>query len=468
MGLIRNLRALVRLVRLRSVETAEFEASHAAAAALVVAKVALAAGAGWILTDGPRAFLFGGFARESLWVVLALGLAWLAAREVARPALLLPLFVALMGVGLACSLLQAAVLGVEQLTGVESGSRASGALWLLTIALSMRVVALFTGLGVLRSASLVGVWAAAAIYASLHLHGREFWYTVPSDEPEHEHASIDAEALLHGQAARVASALEGLAAERPGVPDLYFLGFAADATQAVFRREVEFARSLFDDRFGTAGRSLVLENDEETAEERPLASASNLHDALVGLAQVMNPDEDVLFLFLDGHGAREGRLAVRFPPLPLDDLTPQRLADELDEAGIRWRVIVVSACYSGTFVEPLRGDDSLVITAAAADRTSFGCSDKARFTEFGRAFFAEALESKHAFPAAFEAARARIAERERAASRTPSLPQIAAGPAILEKLARLDARIARRFAATAPRTPSHAAQLADRALPKGR
>ena len=63
----------------------------------------------------------------------------------------------------------------------------------------------------------------------------------------------------------------------------------------------------------------------------------------------------------------------------------------LDDAGIRNRVIVVSSCYSGTFVDALRDDDTLVMTASAKDRNSFGCSNEADFTYFGKAYFDEAL-----------------------------------------------------------------------------
>ena len=253
---------------------------------------------------------------------------------------------------------------------------------------------------------------------------------------------IDAESLLHGEAAGISTAAAALAPQRPGVPDLYLLGFAADATQGLFRREVDLVRSLFDERFGTSDRSLVLVNSEETAFLRPLASASNLGDALAALGERMDPEEDVLFLFLTGHGRSSGRLVVRFPPLPLNDLTPARLAEQLDASGIRFRVIVVSACYAGTFLEPLRGDDTLVITAGSADRRSFGCSDDAEMTDFGPAFFAEALQRDTAFPAAFESVRAAIAARELAQKLTPSNPQIALGPGIAAKLRELEARVA--------------------------
>jgi hypothetical protein len=48
-------------------------------------------------------------------------------------------------------------------------------------------------------------------------------------------------------------------------------------------------------------------------------------------------------------------------------------------------------------------------------------------TDFGRAYFAEALKQTKSFTAAFELARKHIAQREQAAGLTPSQPQMALG-----------------------------------------
>ena len=70
--------------------------------------------------------------------------------------------------------------------------------------------------------------------------------------------------------------------------------------------------------------------------------------------------------------------------LPLDKLTAEALADILRESQIRWKVLVISACYAGAFIEPLRDPYTVIITAAAPDKTSFGCNDRRALTYFGR------------------------------------------------------------------------------------
>jgi hypothetical protein len=92
-------------------------------------------------------------------------------------------------------------------------------------------------------------------------------------------------------------------------------------------------------------------------------------------------------------------------------------------------VVLVSACFSGGFIDPLKDDGTLVITAARRDRRSFGCADENDFTHFGRAFFKEALPEAKSFQQAFKKASALVGEWERKEDER-SLPQIHAPKAI--------------------------------------
>ena len=131
---------------------------------------------------------------------------------------------------------------------------------------------------------------------------------------------------------------------------------------------------------------------------------------------------------MTSHGSDDpAYVSVNHDGLELTQLTPARLKAALDATPIKWKVIVVSACYSGSFIPALRDDNTLVITASSADRNSFGCDDRNSLTDFGRAYFVEALAQTTSFTAAFELARKRIAAREAAEGLTPSQPQIALG-----------------------------------------
>jgi hypothetical protein len=115
-------------------------------------------------------------------------------------------------------------------------------------------------------------------------------------------------------------------------------------------------------------------------------------------------------------------------------LTPSHLARMLARTGVRHRVVVISACYSGVFVPVLANPDVLVITAADARHPSFGCRDKAKWTYFGDAFFNVALRQAKSLKQAFDVARALIQKRERRERIEPSNPQIAGGANVEPRL----------------------------------
>ena len=107
------------------------------------------------------------------------------------------------------------------------------------------------------------------------------------------------------------------------------------------------------------------------------------------------------------------------------------LASLLTPLKDRYKVLVISACYSGGFIPELQDEKTLVITAARADRVSFGCSEENDFTYFGRALFAEALQETDDLQRAFELAKASVAAREKSDGFEPSEPQIWPAKAVL-------------------------------------
>jgi hypothetical protein len=143
----------------------------------------------------------------------------------------------------------------------------------------------------------------------------------------------------------------------------------------------------------------------------------------------MDVRQDTLFLFVTSHG-EEGEIAVHMKGFRFAQLTPQRLKRMLDRSGIENRLIVLSACHSGSFIPALAGPKTLVITAARADRSSFGCEDRRRWTYFGDAFFNQALRRETSFRQAFARAKRLIAAWEARDGLRPSLPQIAGGEAL--------------------------------------
>src|SRR5258708_2306947 len=310
---------------------------------------------------------------------------------------------------------------------------------LAVIARSIRVV---YAAGWLRT----GALAAAVTLGSLAANWAmppHFWYAARAADATPPRHRVDTEWTYYAQPRLLGEALAALKPARHGVTELYFVGFARTPTQGLFMKEVRSAQQLFDERFGTRDRSLVLVNNPSTVERTPVASISNLHYALAGIARKMNVDRDILFLFLTSHGS-EHRFSVRFPALALDDLSDRTLEDMLERSGIKWRIVVISACHSGSFIDALKDERTLILTAAAADKTSFGCSNENDFTYFGDAYINTALRQDRSFVAAFDRAKDIIARREAAENLTPSEPQIYLGAAMKAKLQQVERRLAKR------------------------
>ena len=242
------------------------------------------------------------------------------------------------------------------------------------------------------------------------------------------------EQVLYAQGERMDAAIANLTPRVSGKVNLYLVAFAGDGNENVFRNEVEYVEKQFVQRFDAAGHTLILVNNPATLNDHPIASQTNLETAVDAIAEVMDKEEDLLFVFLTSHGSREHELAVELDPLPLDRLKPEDLAGLLAGSHIRNKVVVISACYSGGFIDALKGPTTMVITAARADRTSFGCGSKSDITYFGRAMFVDGLNDQDNFHAAFSEAAKLVRDWETKAGEQHSEPQIATAPAIEQRL----------------------------------
>jgi hypothetical protein len=233
----------------------------------------------------------------------------------------------------------------------------------------------------------------------------------------------ESESLLFAQAARIDAAIEHF--ERPTALSAagFFVGFAGVGEQRVFATEIALASQVIAQRFPIGTRAVQLVNDQRDTTRYPLASPTTLRYTLAQIARRMQLDRDVLFLSLSSHGSSDGVLEVSNTPLPLNNLSVAELASALDDSGIQWRVVIISACFAGQFIEPLANDHTIVITAAAADRSSFGCADDRDLTYFGEAFYRDILPNAVTLRAAFNEMKVVIAAREKQEKKQASHPQ---------------------------------------------
>lgn len=238
--------------------------------------------------------------------------------------------------------------------------------------------------------------------------------------------------------------LAELQPQRPGVADVYGLVFSPYASQDVFLRESSMVNRLLEERFEASGRTIHLLNHGSSAKTHLWATTPNLQRAVEELAKLMDKDKDILVVYLTSHGGSDFKLAASHWPLEIEPLTPLELRSMLDKAGIRHRVVAISACYAGGWADILANEHTLVMTAADATHTSYGCGARSDLTYFGRAVFDEQLRQTHSFEQAFNLAVPIIKQREIEGEKPDgfSNPQIRIGASIRPVLRELEQRLA--------------------------
>lgn len=314
-------------------------------------------------------------------------------------------------------------------------------IWVLVV--SFKVIKLVTAMKALPIAMLTLLYSGITLSQQFYLPNQYFW-TADYSDYESPYKKINVEKVFYSQNHMIEKEKRRLVRQRPRVRDIYFVGFGSYSSQDVFMKEIFSIKQLFDDRFDTKGRSVALINNPETVDTAPIASISNLSMVLKHIGKLMDRKNDILFLYLTSHGSQNHKLSVDFWPLRLNQIGPKELKTTLDDAGIKWRVIVISACYSGGFIEELKDDFTIVMTSSSAKKQSFGCGSGNEYTYFGKALFDEQLRNTFSITNAFNQAAISIAEREKSENLTPSEPQLYSTKKIIRHLRSVEARLSRR------------------------
>ena len=235
-------------------------------------------------------------------------------------------------------------------------------------------------------------------------------------------------------------ALKALSPQRPGMVDAYLVSVALDS-DPVFGREARGAAAVLTRRYGAAGRTLVLAGSDGSGPSAlPRGTPGTMAVALARVAELLDKKEDVLILYTTSHGAPFG-LLYHDADNGYGAISPGRLALVLDELGLANRMVILSACHAGIFVTRLQNGSAAIVTAAAADRTSFGCAANNDWTFFGDALINNALRKPQPLAAAFGEAQALVSSWEARAPATPSLPQLSVGADAARWLEALERRV---------------------------
>ncbi|MDF0486936.1 C13 family peptidase [Sphingomonas sp. H39-1-10] len=241
---------------------------------------------------------------------------------------------------------------------------------------------------------------------------------------------------------RLDRALTALQPQRTGVVDAYVLVAGLDS-DPVFGREAREAARVLARRYDAAGRTIVLAGpDGRGADTLARGSPDNIAAALAHIAETIDKSEDVLVLYTTSHGAPYG-IVYQDGDAGVGAVAPARLAAMLATLGLKRRLVIVSACYSGVFVPALATADGVVMTAASADRSSFGCEADSDWTFFGDALINHALRKNQPFAAAAKDATTLIARWEAQGKLRASNPRLAIGARAPRWLGPLERRLPR-------------------------
>lgn len=187
---------------------------------------------------------------------------------------------------------------------------------------------------------------------------------------------------------------------------------AGDNTSPAFDNGVA---SLRDKLAGHGVRDIKLFSSSSPRLERARwATGANLSAALKG-------GGGGCIAFVTSHGAERG-IYLR----PEGGLyTPASLDQALTEGcGSAPTVVIMSACHSGTFIDSrMRRPNRVILTAAATDRSSFGCGTGSQYTYYDRCLL-DHFDSVVTWRELAEATRTCVEAQERSFGiRVPSMPQ---------------------------------------------
>jgi hypothetical protein len=190
----------------------------------------------------------------------------------------------------------------------------------------------------------------------------------------------------------------------------------------------DIAEPVFDNAVAAFGQWLaargVAPRDIHRLSARPFDPATEAASAAQLLRRIAllspRPGERCL-IFVTSHGEHGRGVHLAYSG---ERLTPAALAQALSAGcGTAPTVVIVSSCYSGSFaVGPMLAPNRIILTAARADRPSFGCQADRTYTVFDECLLA-ALPRSLRWQGVFETSLACVRQREREMGVLPSEPR---------------------------------------------
>jgi Peptidase C13 family len=201
---------------------------------------------------------------------------------------------------------------------------------------------------------------------------------------------------------------------------------AGDTAQPVFDNAVQ-AVDLWLTEHGVA-QADIHRLAASAGPRDPTVEPATLDRVLGTIAELHARPSDGCFVFVTSHGGRG--LGIYLSPQD-EMLRPTPLARALAAGcGAAPTVVVVSGCYSGSFTRgAMAAPNRIVLTAARADRPSFGCAAERTYTVYDACLLA-ALPHAATWRGVFAETKGCVERREHQLDEEPSHPQASFGAAV--------------------------------------
>lgn len=200
----------------------------------------------------------------------------------------------------------------------------------------------------------------------------------------------------------------------------------------VWDNAVEGVAARMRERDGVATNNIQRLSAAPAVVARGGVRAASLDHVLDAIGTMKPGPGEGCFVFATSDGA-----PGKYPALKLkmtgEVLTPQAL----DRAVVRGcgnapTAIVISGCCSGIFAQsPMNRANRVVLTAARADRRSFGCDAGVTYTVYDRCLL-DAIDAGGTWPQAYVSIQRCVTAAELRSQVTPSEPQAWFGPAVAD------------------------------------
>jgi Peptidase C13 family len=196
-----------------------------------------------------------------------------------------------------------------------------------------------------------------------------------ASSPYQGDGKIKSDALLKQQ-------FEAAEQQRSSKPEgrIIFAGFAMHSQSKAFRSDVVTTEKSI---LSIDPNAIIFKlNNPAFGQDAdwPYSTTQNIEQVLKKVSAMARPEDKVVVL-MSTHGNVDV-LAVNFNKNAYPHVSPKVLNEWL--GGLRGKptLLLLSACHSGSFVQPLSGPSRVILAAAAKDRTSFGCQFHSNNTYF--------------------------------------------------------------------------------------